>query len=151
MPSAPRTPARERAYWLIKSEPFKYSFADLQRERRTRWDGVRNFEARNALRAMRVGDQLLFYHSNEGKEVVGVARVAKAAYPDPSDEDEGDWSAIDVTPVASLRQPVSLDAIRSEASLSNMAMLKRNRLSVTPVTSDEFATILRMGATTLRA
>src|SRR5262245_55121998 len=100
-----------RQYWLMKSEPNKYSFAQLVRDGRTMWDGVRNFEARNFMRAMKGGDLVLFYHSNEGKSVVGVARVAREAYLDPTAEGE-DWSAIDIEPVTPFKTPVSLDTIR---------------------------------------
>lgn len=134
-------------HWLIKSEPFKYSYEQLTKDGSTRWDGVRNYEARNNLRAMAVGDLCLFYHSNEGKAVVGVARVAKAAYQDPSTEE--DWSCVDVEPVAALAQPVTLDDIRARKGLAGIEMLKRNRLSVTHVTAAEFKAILKMGATAL--
>lgn len=133
-------------HWLVKSEPFKYSFAQLQKDKRTVWDGVRNYEARNNLRAMRRGDLLLFYHSNEDKAVVGIAKVAKQAYADPTD-DSGTWSVVDVSPVKALRRAVSLDAIRECEALSEMVMLKRNRLSVTPVRPEEFAEILNLGKT----
>ncbi len=138
--------ARTR-YWLIKSEPIKYAFDQLVKDGRTHWDGVRNFEARNNLRAMAVGDLCLYYHSNEGKEVVGIARVARAAYQDPSTDE--DWSCVDVEPVVALAKPVTLDAIRGRKGLAEIEMLKRNRLSVTHVTAAEFKTILKMGETTL--
>lgn len=137
-----------RRHFLIKSEPYKYSFADLIRDGRTVWDGVRNFEARNNLRAMKKEDLLLFYHSNEGKEVVGIAAVAKVAYPDATAPDE-DWSVIDVKPIVALDQPVSLDAIRNEPKLQEIQLLRRSRLSVVPVTAKEFAQVLKMGRTTL--
>ncbi|HEU4412170.1 MAG TPA: EVE domain-containing protein [Polyangiaceae bacterium] len=133
-----------RRYWLVKSEPFKYSFEQLVREGRTIWDGVRNYEARNNLRAMAPGDLLLFYHSNEGLAVVGLARVARAAYPDPSAPAE-DWSVVDVEPLVSLPEPVPLTSIREAPALASMAILRRSRLSVTPVTPAEFAEVLRLG------
>lgn len=133
-------------FWLIKSEPFKYSWSQLLKDGRTHWDGVRNYEARNNLRAMAVGDLCLFYHSNEGKEIVGIAKVVREAYPDPTTDE--DWSCVDVSPERALSHPVSLDAIRTRKSLANMAMLKRNRLSVTPVTRAEFDTILKMSEPT---
>lgn len=134
-------------HWLTKSEPFKYSFEQLVKDGGTRWDGVRNYEARNNLRAMAVGDLCLFYHSLESpKAVVGVARVSRAAYPDPTDED---WSCVDVEPVAALARPVTLDAIRGRKGLASTEMLRRNRLSVTRVTAAEFRTILKMGGTEL--
>lgn len=135
-----------RKYWLLKSEPSKYSFAQLVRDRKTMWDGVRNFEARNNMRGMNVGDLVLFYHSNEGKSIVGVARVARDAYADPTAEDE-DWSVVDVEPVAPLKVPVSVEAIRSEPDLAEIALLKRGRLSVVPVSKEHFERILKMGKT----
>jgi predicted RNA-binding protein with PUA-like domain len=135
-------------HWLVKSEPYKYSFADLERDGRTTWDGVRNFEARNNLRAMKTGDLLLFYHSNEGKEVAGVARVVREAYPDPTAKD-GDWSVVDLAPVRGLEQPVSLQAIRGDARLSGIALLERSRLSVVPVSAAHFKRILSLGKTKL--
>lgn len=136
------------AYFLVKSEPDTYSFADLVRDKRTRWDGVRNFEARNNLRAMKSGDLLLFYHSGAGKQVVGVARVVKEAYPDPGAEGE-DWSAVDVEPVKGFSSPVTLTSIKDDASLSEMVLLKRSRLSVVPVSAAQFKRILALGKTKL--
>jgi predicted RNA-binding protein with PUA-like domain len=133
-------------HWLVKSEPFKYSFDRLIADKKTTWDGVRNFEARNNLRAMKRGDLLLFYHSNEGKAVVGVAKVAREAYPDETAE-EGDWSVVDVSPVRALAVPVSLETIRAEKALAQMQLLRRSRLSVVPVTPEEFAKILELGKT----
>ena len=141
-----------RKYWLMKSEPTKYSFAQLLRDQKTMWDGVRNFEARNNLRAMKVGDLALFYHSNDGKSandgksVVGVARVTRGAYPDPTAEDE-DWSVVDIEPVATLKAPVSLEAVRSEPALAEIALLKKPRISVVPVAKEHFDRILKMGKT----
>ena len=135
-------------HWLVKSEPYKYSFEALVSDKQTSWDGVRNFEARNNLRAMKRGDLLLFYHSNEGKAVVGVAQVAREAYPDPT-ADEGDWSVVDVAPVKALTSPVSLDVIRGDKALANMQLLRRSRLSVVPVTPEEFRRILELGKTKL--
>ncbi len=141
-------PIMARQHWLIKSEPIKYSFAQLVREERTTWDGVRNFEARAALRAMKEGDLALFYHSNEGKCIVGVARIVREAFPDPTAGDE-DWSAVEISPVAPLKQPVSLDTIRGDPALSDMALLKRARLSVLAVTGPHFERILELGKTKL--
>jgi predicted RNA-binding protein with PUA-like domain len=135
-------------HWLVKSEPYKYSFEVLVSDKQTSWDGVRNFEARNNLRAMKRGDLLLFYHSNEGKAVVGIATVAREAYPDPT-ADEGDWSVVDVAPVKALTSPVSLDVIRGDKALANMQLLRRSRLSVVPVTPQEFRRILELGKTKL--
>jgi predicted RNA-binding protein with PUA-like domain len=140
-----------RRYFLVKSEPFKYAFSQLQAEGRTFWDGVRNFEARNNLRSMKAGDLLLFYHSNEGKAVVGVARVAAEAYPDPTApaEEADTWSVVDIAPVCELAQPVTLAAIRAEPTLADMALLKRSRLSVVPLTKPQFDQVLKMGRTKL--
>jgi predicted RNA-binding protein with PUA-like domain len=131
-------------YWLIKSEPCTYAWADLVRDRKTRWDGVRNFQARNNLRAMRVGDLALFYHSVNERGIPGVARVASAPYADPTAK-EGDWSVVDVEPAFSLREPVSLDRIKQERALQAMVLLKQSRLSVQPVRKDEFDAIVKIG------
>lgn len=139
-----------KQYWLVKSEPYKYSFSQLMSDKRTIWDGVRNYEARNNLRAMKDGDLLLFYHSNEDKAVVGVARVAREAYPDPTAPGE-DWSAIDVAPVVAFKSPVELDVIRSDAALADIALLKRSRISVVPVSKEHFEHILALGKTKLPA
>ena len=136
------------AYFLIKSEPDTYAFADLIRDKRTRWDGVRNFEARNNLRAMKSGDLLLFYHSGSGKEVVGLARVVREAYPDPGAADE-DWSAVDVEAVKVFAEPVTLASIKSDTTLADMTLLRRSRLSVVPVSAAEFKRILALGKTKL--
>ena len=131
-------------YWLIKSEPGTYSWADLQRDGKTRWDGVRNFQARNHLRAMRPGDLALFYHSGDEKSVVGVASVVSDAYPDPS-ASEGDWSVVDVATKHALQQPVTLAQIKSDPALKNMVLMKQSRLSVQPVTKTEFERIVKLG------
>ncbi|MGK4005115.1 EVE domain-containing protein [Sorangium sp. So ce1036] len=136
-----------RRYWLMKSEPKKYSFAQLVRDGQTIWDGVRNFEARNNMRAMKEGDLVLFYHSNEGKSVAGVARVKRAAYPDPTADAEEDWSVVDIEPVAPLRVQVTLDTIRGDESLTEMPLLKRSRLSVVPVLKEHFDRVLKLGKT----
>lgn len=133
-------------HWLMKSEPSKYSFAQLVRDKKTMWDGVRNFEARNNIRAMKTGDLALFYHSLEGKAVVGVARICREAYDDPTAPGE-DWSVVDVEPVAPLKAPVSLDTIRGEPDLADIQLLKRSRLSVVPVTKAHFDRILKLGKT----
>jgi predicted RNA-binding protein with PUA-like domain len=133
-------------FWLAKSEPFKYSFDALLQDKKTTWDGVRNFEARNNLRAMKKGELVLFYHSNEGKEVVGIAKVAKEAYPDPTSPGE-DWSVVELAPVKKLKAPVSLATIKADEKLANMALLRRSRLSVVPVSEAEFERILQLGKT----
>ena len=136
------------AHWLVKSEPYKYSFDQLTRDGRTIWDGVRNFEARNNLRAMKRGDLVLYYHSNEGKEVVGIARVAGEARPDPTAKGE-DWSIVDIEPVKPLAVPVTLTQIKADKKLADFALLKRSRLSVVPVTPAQFEHILGLGRTQL--
>ncbi len=130
-----------KSHFLIKSEPYKFSFDQLIADGRAAWDGVRNFEARNNLRAMKKGDLCLYYHSNEGKAVVGIARVAREAYPDPTAKGE-DWSVVDVEPVRALARPVGLDELRASPVLSKMMMLRRPRLSVVPVTGEEFEAVL---------
>jgi predicted RNA-binding protein with PUA-like domain len=134
-------------FWLIKSEPYKYPFSQLQKDKLTTWDGVRNFEARNNLRAMKKGDLALFYHSNEGKEIVGVARVGKEAYPDPTTDE--DWSVVDFEPAFPLVHPVGLSDIKNDPKLAKMQLLRRSRLSVVPVTAGEFKEILAKGKTKL--
>jgi predicted RNA-binding protein with PUA-like domain len=135
-----------RHYWLMKSEPAKYSFAQLVKDGSTMWDGVRNYEARNHMRAMKTGDLALFYHSNDGKEIVGVARIKREAYDDPTAPGE-DWSVVDLEAVAPVKAYVSLDAIRAETELADIALLKRSRLSVVPLTKAHFDRILKMGKT----
>ena len=137
-----------RQHWLMKSEPSKYSFAQLVRDGQTMWDGVRNFEARNNLRAMKAGDLVLFYHSNEGKAVVGVAKVVREAYADPTAE-EGDWSCVDLAPVKALAVPVTLAQIKADAALADIALIKRSRLSVVAITPAHFARVLKLGKTKL--
>lgn len=150
--SPPAVASATPRLYLVKSEPFVYSFADLTRDKRSMWDGVRNFEARNTLRAMHRGDLLLFYHSNEGKEIAGIAKVVKAAYPDPTaPPEDADWSVVDVAPVCALKKPVTLEAIKAEPRLKDIALLRRNRLSVVPLTDAEFALLLEMGETRLPA
>ena len=137
-----------RQYWLVKSEPFKYSWDELVKDGSTYWDGVRNHAARNNLASMKRGDLLLYYHSNEGKEVVGVAEVAKESYPDPTSDDER-WVVVDVAPVKPLAEPVTLAAIKAEPALAKMELVRQSRLSVVPVRKAEFDRILRMGKTRL--
>ncbi|MEO6833022.1 MAG: EVE domain-containing protein [Chitinophagaceae bacterium] len=131
-------------YWLIKSEPNKYSWDDLLKDGSTVWNGVRNYAARNNLRDMEKGDKLLFYHSNIGKEIVGIAKVIKTHYQDPTTEEEA-WLAVDVAPVKALKKPVTLAAIKATPALQTMALIKLSRLSVSPVTQEEFELILEMG------
>jgi len=131
-------------HWLAKSEPETYSWDDLVREGRTTWTGVRNYAARNNLQAMSVGDEVLFYHSGEGKSVVGVARVAKAAFRDPT-ADEPAWVAVELTPVRPLARPVSLAQIKADLPLKEIELVRQSRLSVSPVKPAEFARILKLG------
>jgi predicted RNA-binding protein with PUA-like domain len=132
-----------KAHYLVKSEPSKYSFDQLVADGHAVWDGIRSFEARNNLRAMKKGDQLLFYHSTEGKAVVGVARVSREAYPDPTAEGE-DWSVVDIEPVRALPRAVGLDELRAHRLLAKMTMLRKPRLSVVPVTGEEFDAVLEL-------
>lgn len=137
-----------RAHWLVKSEPYKYSWDDLVRDGSTYWDGVRNAQARNNLRAMAVGDLVLYYHSNEGKEVVGVAKVKKSAYQDPTTDDER-WVVVDIVPVKAFAAPVTLQDIKASSKLSEVALIKQSRLSVMPIEKKHFDVILKMGKTRL--
>jgi predicted RNA-binding protein with PUA-like domain len=131
-------------FWLVKQEPETYSWDDFVRDARTDWTGVRNFQARNNLRQMKTGDCVLFYHSGTGKCVVGIAEVAKSAYPDPTAGDP-QWVAVDLKPVKSLQESVTLEAIKSNQKLSNILLLRQSRLSVMPLTKEEFETIVGMG------
>jgi predicted RNA-binding protein with PUA-like domain len=130
-------------YWLIKSEPFKYSWSQFEADTRTFWDGVRNYQARNNLRDMEEGDLCLFYHSNEGKEVVGVAQVVKSAYPDPTSEEQ-QWLVVDVVPMLKLKNPVSLSLIKSDPRLSDIGLIKQPRLSVIAISEGHFNTIIEL-------
>lgn len=131
------------AHWLVKSEPFKYSWDQFVKDKKTFWDGVRNYAARNFLRDMKQGDEVFFYHSNEGLEIVGIARVIKESYQDPT-TDEDAWVVVDLEPVKRLTNPVTLKQIKAEPKLASMALLKLSRLSVTPVTPQEWKQILTM-------
>lgn len=131
-------------YFLVKSEPFKYSWEQFLKDKRTFWDGVRNYQARNNLQAMKVGDLVLFYHSNEGKAVVGLAKVVKEAYPDPTTADQR-WVAVDLEPVQSLDHPVTLEQIKQDPLLQNIALVRQGRLSVMPLEPAEFDRILQLG------
>jgi predicted RNA-binding protein with PUA-like domain len=131
-------------HWLIKSEPKKYSWNDFVREAPDHWDGVRNYQARNNLKAMKKGDRALFYHSVTDKEVVGIAEVCRESYQDPTTDDER-WVAVDLRPVRPLERPVSLAEIKTRPKLSEIALLKQSRLSVVPLTAAEFRTIVKLG------
>lgn len=130
-------------YWLVKSEPFKYSWEQFLKDGKTFWDGVRNYQARNNLKEMKKGDLVLFYHSNEGLCVVGIAEVIKEFYQDPTTDDKN-WVVVDLKPKKTLKNPVSLSQIKSDEILKNMALVKQSRLSVCPVTKNEFDRILEL-------
>lgn len=126
-------------YWLVKQEPGKYSFDDFVRDKKTVWDGVRNYQARNNLREMKRGDKVLFYHSGSEKAVVGAAEVSRESFPDPADEK---WIAVEIKPVEKFKGAVTLNEIKAEKSLENIALIKQSRLSVLPLTREEFDTII---------
>jgi len=130
-------------YWLVKSEPFKYSWDDFVKEGKSVWDGVRNYQARNNLKAMQNGDWVFFYHSNEGMEVVGLAEISKEFYQDPTTEDPR-WVVVELIPIKKLAKTVTLKAMKSDERLSNLALIKQSRLSVTPVLKAEFDIILSL-------
>lgn len=131
-------------YWLVKSEPFKYSWEQFEKDKQTFWDGVRNYAARNHLKTMKKGDEVLFYHSNEGLEIVGIAKVAKEHYQDPTTDDEA-WVVVDLKPHKKIKKPVSLEQIKADKRLSNMALVRLGRLSVQPVTDGEWEIVMEMG------
>lgn len=133
-------------YWLVKSEPYKYSWEQFLKDGRTFWDGVRNYQARNNLKAMKKGDLVLFYHSNEGLNIVGIAEVIKEYYQDPTTTDTN-WVAVDLKPKITLKKPVSLTLIKQDEILKNMALVKQSRLSVCPVTKNEFDRIVELSET----
>jgi predicted RNA-binding protein with PUA-like domain len=132
------------AYWLMKSEPSAYSWDQLVKDGRTNWSGVRNFQAAINLKAMKPGDRAFFYHSGEGLEIVGIAEIVKAAYPDPSDK-EGRFVQVDVKPEMPVKTPVTLAAIKAEPKLKDMKLVRQGRLSVSPVTAEEWKLICKMG------
>ena len=131
-------------YWLMKSEPSVYSWDQFVSEKKTSWNGVRNYQAANNMKAMKKGDLAFFYHSNEGKDIVGVMEIVKEAYPDPTDE-TGKFVMVDVKPVKPLKESVTLAAIKATPSLKDMALLRLSRLSVGPVTAKEWAIISKLG------
>jgi len=135
-------------YWLVKSEPFVYPFEELEHTGRTMWEGVRNYMARNNLRAMKNGDLVLFYHSREGLEVVGLCTVIQEHYPDPTAE-SGDWSVVDLAPLKRLNKPVPLSVIKATPELQQIALVRMGRLSVMPLEKPEFEKILELGETVL--
>jgi predicted RNA-binding protein with PUA-like domain len=131
------------AYWLVKSEPSAYSWEQLEKDKQTEWTGVRNYAARNHLKAMKKGDEVFFYHSNEGLEIVGIAKVSKEAYQDPTTK-EAAWVCVDLKPFRKLKKPVALDTIKKEKRLKDMALVRIGRLSVQPVTEKEHDVILEL-------
>jgi predicted RNA-binding protein with PUA-like domain len=134
------------AYWLVKSEPFKYSWDQFVKDGKTFWDGVRNYQARNNMKAMKKGDKVLFYHSNEGLEIVGIAEVAKEHYQDPTTPDPN-WVVVDLKPVKKFKTPVSLKDMKTAPGLENLSLIRQGRLSVCDVKDDEWKIILSMGET----
>ena len=132
------------AYWLVKSEPSAYSFEQLEKDRETSWDGVRNYAARGHLRAMKKGDEVFFYHSNEGLAIVGIAKVAKEAYQDPTTDDTN-WVVVDFVPVEPLKKPVTLAQIKADESLKNINLVRQGRLSVVSIKPEEFDRIVELG------
>lgn len=131
------------AYWLVKSEPFKYSWDQFEKDGRTYWDGVRNYAARNNLRAMEKGDKVFFYHSNEGLEIIGIANVVREAYQDPTTEEDA-WVVVDLEPLRKLKKPVSLKQIKEDERLKNMDLLRLGRLSVGAVKEEEWEVVLEL-------
>lgn len=131
------------AYWLVKSEPSSYSWEQLNKDKQTPWTGVRNYAARNHLKAMKKGDEVFFYHSNEGVEIVGIAKVSKEYYQDPT-TDDANWVVVDLKPVRKLKKPVTLATIKADKRLSNMALVRLGRLSVQPVTDDEWEVVMEL-------
>ncbi len=131
------------AYWLIKSEPYKYSWTQFEEDGQTYWDGVRNYQARNNLKAMKNGDLLLWYHSNEGLEIVGIAQLVGEAYQDPT-TDNPNWVVVDVVPFKKLEKPVTLAEVKADARLSQMALVRHGRLSVQPVKEEEWVVVMEL-------
>ncbi len=132
-------------HWMVKEEPSTYSWDDFVHDKKTSWTGVRNYQARNNLRAMKTGDSVLFYHSGKEKSVVGIAEVIRSAYPDPTASD-GEWVAVDIKPIKGLAKPVPLPAIRYDKRLSGLPLIRQSQLSVMPLTKDEFDVLVAMGS-----
>jgi predicted RNA-binding protein with PUA-like domain len=128
-------------YWLMKSEPSTYSWSDLERDKKATWDGVRNFQARNNLKAMKKDDLVFIYHSNEDKAIIGIAKISKENYPDPKAKD---WTVVDITPVKKLATPVSLAQIKSDKRFADMVLVRSSRLSVQPVKKEEYEWVIKL-------
>ena len=139
---------KKESFWIIKQEPSKYNWEQFQKDGSTYWDGVRNYQARNNLIAMNKGDLILFYHSVIGKEIVGIAKVTRESYPDPTTDDDR-WVVVDLKPIKPFKVPVSLDQIKAHKELTEIALIKQSRLSVMPVTKKEFQILLKLGKTSL--
>ncbi len=139
------TPSETRAHWLVKQEPTAYGWDDLVADGKTAWTGVRSFQARKNLETMRIGDRVLFYHSVVGKAIVGIAVVAREAYPDPT-ATEGAWICVDIAPVSALERPVTLEEVKANGKLAKMALVRQSRLSVMPVTAAEFDEVVKMSS-----
>jgi len=139
---------KEKSFWIVKQEPSKYSWKQFEKDGSTYWDGVRNYQARNNLKAMNKGDLVLFYHSVIGKEIVGIAKVIREFYPDPTTDDDR-WVVVDLKPIKPFKVPVPLDEIKGHKELTEIALIKQSRLSVMPVTKKEFQVLLKLGKTTL--
>jgi predicted RNA-binding protein with PUA-like domain len=133
-------------YWLVKQEPESYSWSDFVKEGRAAWTGVRNFQARNNLRSMQEGDLVFFYHSGDAKEIVGLAKVARGPYPDPT-ADEGDWVCVDLVPIKNINKPVALATVKADAQLKEILLVRNSRLSVSPLNKSQFERLLGMGQT----
>ena len=132
-------------HWLMKTEPSTYSWEDLMRDKKTGWDGVRNYQARNNLKAMKKGDLVFIYHSMDDKSIVGIAKITKENYPDPKDNE---WVAVEIAPVKKLKKPVTLAQIKADKRFTNMALVKSSRLSVQPVRAEEFDLVIALSDTT---
>ena len=135
-------------FWIVKQEPSKYSWEQFEKDGSTYWDGVRNYQARNNLIAMNKGDLILFYHSVIGKQIVGIAKVTRESYPDPTTDDDR-WVVVDLKPIKEFKIPVSLDQIKTHKELTEIALIKQSRLSVMPITKKEFQILLKLGKTSL--
>ncbi len=140
----------KKSFWIIKQEPSQYNWKQFEKDRETYWDGVRNYQARNNLKNMKKGDNLLFYHSVVGKEIVGIAEVTREAYPDPTTDDER-WVVVDLKPIKPFKVPVTLEEIKAHKELSEIALIKQARLSVMPITKKEFQILLKLGKTKLKS